>query len=39
MKDAWLDQPNIRRNGVLDTKRYTDEIHGWQESTNDKLRL
>jgi sugar phosphate isomerase/epimerase len=24
-KDTWLDQPNIRRNGVLDTKRYTDE--------------
>ncbi|HEY7032259.1 MAG TPA: sugar phosphate isomerase/epimerase [Thermomicrobiales bacterium] len=27
MKDTWLDQPNIRRNGVLDTKRYTDEVH------------
>ena len=25
MKDTWLDQPNIRRNGVLDTKPYTDE--------------
>ncbi|MDP9365965.1 MAG: sugar phosphate isomerase/epimerase [Chloroflexota bacterium] len=24
-KDTWLDQPNIRRNGVLDTKPYTDE--------------
>jgi sugar phosphate isomerase/epimerase len=27
MKDTWLDQPNIRLNGVLDTKPYTDEIH------------
>ncbi len=27
MKDTWLDQPNIRRNGVLDTKLYTDELH------------
>ena len=27
MKDTWLDQPNIRRNGVLDTKPYTDEIN------------
>ena len=27
MKDTWLDQPNIRRNGVLDTKLYTDEKH------------
>jgi sugar phosphate isomerase/epimerase len=26
-KDTWLDQPNIRRNGVLDTKQYTDEKH------------
>ena len=26
-KDTWLDQPNIRRNGVLDTKPYTDEMH------------
>jgi len=26
-KDTWLDQPNIRRNGVLDTKPYTDEKH------------
>jgi sugar phosphate isomerase/epimerase len=25
MKDTWLDQPNIRRNGVLDTKEYTNE--------------
>ncbi len=25
MKDTWLDQPNIRRNGVLDTKPYTNE--------------
>ena len=25
MKDTWLDQPNIRRNGVLDTKLYTNE--------------
>ena len=25
MKDTWLDQPNIRRNGVLDTKPYTRE--------------
>ena len=24
-KDTWLDQQNIRRNGVLDTKPYTDE--------------
>jgi sugar phosphate isomerase/epimerase len=27
MKDTWLDQQNIRRNGVLDTKRYTDEVN------------
>ncbi len=27
MKDTWLDAPNIRRNGVLDTKPYTDEIN------------
>jgi sugar phosphate isomerase/epimerase len=27
MKDTWLDKPNIARNGVLDTKKYTDEIH------------
>jgi sugar phosphate isomerase/epimerase len=27
MKDTWLDQPNIRRNGVLDTTPYTDELH------------
>ena len=26
-KDTWLDQPNIRVNGVLDTKQYTDEKH------------
>lgn len=25
MKDTWLDGPNIARNGVLDTKRYSDE--------------
>jgi sugar phosphate isomerase/epimerase len=25
MKDTWLDGPNIARNGVLDTKKYTDE--------------
>jgi sugar phosphate isomerase/epimerase len=25
MKDTWLDQPNISRNGVLDTKLYTNE--------------
>lgn len=25
MKDTWLDKPNIARNGVLDTKAYTDE--------------
>ncbi|MGH2550157.1 MAG: sugar phosphate isomerase/epimerase family protein, partial [Thermomicrobiales bacterium] len=25
MKDTWLDKPNIARNGVLDTKKYTDE--------------
>jgi sugar phosphate isomerase/epimerase len=25
MKDTWLDQPNIARNGVLDTKLYSDE--------------
>lgn len=25
MKDTWLDEPNIKRNGVLDTKEYTDE--------------
>ena len=27
MKDTWLDEQNIRRNGVLDTKPYTDEIN------------
>jgi sugar phosphate isomerase/epimerase len=27
MKDTWLDEPNIKRNGVLDTKVYTDEVH------------
>lgn len=27
MKDTWLDAQNIRRNGVLDTKPYTDEVH------------
>jgi sugar phosphate isomerase/epimerase len=27
MKDTWLDDQNIRRNGVLDTKQYTDEVH------------
>lgn len=27
MKDTWLDQPNIRRNGVLDTKLYNDEVN------------
>jgi sugar phosphate isomerase/epimerase len=27
MKDTWLDQPNIARNGVLDTKPYTDEVN------------
>ncbi|MDP9354353.1 MAG: sugar phosphate isomerase/epimerase [Chloroflexota bacterium] len=27
MKDTWLDLPNIRRNGVLDTKPYDDEVH------------
>jgi len=27
MKDTWLDGPNIRRNGVLDTKPYSDELH------------
>lgn len=26
-KDTWLDEPNIKRNGVLDTKQYTDEKH------------
>jgi sugar phosphate isomerase/epimerase len=26
-KDTWLDSPNIRLNGVLDTNPYTDEIH------------
>lgn len=26
-KDTWLDQENIRRNGVLDTRQYTDEKH------------
>ena len=26
-KDTWLDEPNIKRNGVLDTKPYTDEKH------------
>jgi sugar phosphate isomerase/epimerase len=25
MKDTWLDQQNIRRNGVLDTRSYTEE--------------
>jgi len=27
MKDTWLDEPNIKRNGVLDTKQYTDEVN------------
>ncbi|HEY8445527.1 MAG TPA: sugar phosphate isomerase/epimerase [Thermomicrobiales bacterium] len=27
MKDTWLDAQNIRRNGVLDTKVYTDEVN------------
>ena len=27
MKDTWLDEPNIKRNGVLDTKTYTDEVN------------
>ncbi|MEJ7837667.1 MAG: sugar phosphate isomerase/epimerase [Thermomicrobiales bacterium] len=27
MKDTWLDAPNIKRNGVLDTKQYTDEVN------------
>ena len=27
MKDTWLDKPNIARNGVLDTKSYTDEVN------------
>lgn len=27
MKDTWLDRPNIRCNGVLDTKAYNDEKH------------
>lgn len=27
MKDTWLDEANIKRNGVLDTKLYTDEVH------------
>jgi sugar phosphate isomerase/epimerase len=27
MKDTWIDKPNIARNGVLDTKPYTDEKH------------
>lgn len=27
MKDTWMDQQNLRRNGVLDTKLYTDELH------------
>jgi len=27
MKDTWLDAANIRRNGVLDTKSYADEVH------------
>lgn len=26
-KDTWLDAPNIARNGVLDTKSYTDEVN------------
>lgn len=26
-KDTWLDGPNIRKNGVLDTKQYTDEVN------------
>ena len=26
-KDTWLDEQNIRINGVLDTKQYTDEKH------------
>ncbi|HEV2108337.1 MAG TPA: sugar phosphate isomerase/epimerase [Thermomicrobiales bacterium] len=27
MKDTWVDPANVRRNGVLDTKPYTDEVH------------
>lgn len=27
MKDTWVDPANVRRNGVLDTKPYTDELH------------
>jgi sugar phosphate isomerase/epimerase len=27
MKDTWLDEINIKRNGVLDTKQYTDEVN------------
>jgi len=27
MKDTWLDRQNINRNGVLDTKSYTDEVN------------
>ena len=27
MKDTWLDPANMRRNCVLDTKPYTDEIN------------
>ena len=26
-KDTWVDPPNVRRNGVLDTKEYTDEVN------------
>ena len=26
-KDTWVDPPNVRRNGVLDTKAYTDEVN------------
>ncbi|MGI8643166.1 MAG: sugar phosphate isomerase/epimerase family protein [Thermomicrobiales bacterium] len=27
MKDTWVDPVNVRRNGVLDTRPYTDELH------------
>jgi sugar phosphate isomerase/epimerase len=27
MKDTWLDEANIKRNGVLDTKSYSDEVN------------
>lgn len=26
-KDTWVDSQNVRRNGVLDTKEYTDEVN------------